>query len=177
MEGVVGQVGGVKDTGPDPLEEREYREYAITAALGAMTEARAEAAPWPENVGTPEYLREAGLAAFVELGELMNELPWKPWKKYPETMSNEIRANVLAEWADVEVFLTLLRRYLAEAHGFRAEDFARAYLAKLDVVAKRSRGEVQGYGPENSGSCAFLEQYAGPCPKHGSANPSGSQRI
>lgn len=138
---------------PDSGERQEYYEYAITAALEAMTAARGEVCPWPGNVATPEYLREAGLGAFVELGELINCLPWKPWRQYPEVMSREDRADALREWADVEVFLTLIRRHLAVAHGFEARDFARAYLSKLLEVGARARGEVPGREPP-IGSCS-----------------------
>lgn len=50
-----------------------------------------------------EYIRNLTLAAHVELTEFLNELPWKPWKEYPDNFTDTEAAS--EELADVFIFL------------------------------------------------------------------------
>lgn len=50
-----------------------------------------------------EVMRQYVLALSVEQTELLDELPWKPWKNYPEVTID--RDKMIAEWVDCLVFL------------------------------------------------------------------------
>jgi dimeric dUTPase (all-alpha-NTP-PPase superfamily) len=49
-----------------------------------------------------DVMREAVLAAFVELGELLQCVNWKPWRKRTFIVD---RAKVAEEWADLLHFV------------------------------------------------------------------------
>lgn len=72
------------------------------------------------------------LALMVEAGELVQTLPWKPWKK-----GDINKAKTLDELADVLIFAGDLSLCL----GFTAEDIEDAIEAKINRVVKR-----QNYG-------------------------------
>lgn len=50
-----------------------------------------------------EVIRQYVLALNVEQVELLNELPWKPWKNYPHILIDYDK--VTEEWVDCLVFL------------------------------------------------------------------------
>lgn len=72
------------------------------------------------------------LALMVEAGELVQTLPWKPWKK-----GDVENARTLDELADVLIFAGDLCLCL----GFTAEDIEKAVLAKTNKILLR-----QNYG-------------------------------
>jgi len=151
----------------DPFEDRAYQEYTLIAALEMMTHVRDRVTrPLPVDYTSKAYLMETALGAFVEMGELVNCTQWKPWREYPTKKLNpEQRADLLSEWADVELFLTAFRRCLFEQHGVTAEDFAQAYLDKAEEVRQRFLGEVEGREPPKSDGSAgkSIEAMNRPC--------------
>jgi hypothetical protein len=51
------------------------------------------------------YVREQTLAAFVELGEFIQNLSWKPWAKDPRLPTGLERADAIEELVDVLHFV------------------------------------------------------------------------
>ena len=51
------------------------------------------------------FMRNYVLALHVEQAELLQELPWKPWRYATSDMSDVNRDNVIKEWTDCLVFL------------------------------------------------------------------------
>lgn len=72
------------------------------------------------------------LALMVEAGELVQTLPWKPWKK-----GDVNKAKTLDELADVLIFAGDMSLCL----GFTAEDIEAAIHTKINKVSQR-----QNYG-------------------------------
>jgi len=96
--------------------------------------------PDPGVDPTPDQLRTYFLALNVELGELLQELNWKPWKE-----SKAInKARVVDEFADVLAFTGILLVYL-DRLGITTEDLAAGYAAKTSVNIQRLTGQVDGY--------------------------------
>ena len=75
------------------------------------------------------------LAGITEFTELLQELPWKPWKKKSPGAD---RAKVLEEYVDVFHFWLLLGNEL----GFTPEEVEAAFLAK---DAKNWKRQQDGY--------------------------------
>jgi NTP pyrophosphatase (non-canonical NTP hydrolase) len=98
------------------------------------------------NGGPPRPTRHAlaqyAFALVTEVGELMQLLNWKPWKKDRPTN----KAEVLDELADVWAFTLLLTNLVMDAVDASAEDVEAAYLKKTQVNLIRARGEVPDYG-------------------------------
>lgn len=99
--------------------------------------------------------RTAALGFFVELGELVNEAKWKPWRDYG-TANNEEIARILDEAADVLHFLPWLFRNLEARFGITAGDLAEAFVRKHEVNIRRFRGEVEGREPPPNACCASM---------------------
>lgn len=78
-------------------------------------------------------VRLLALALVVEMGELMQKLNWKPWKRTSMIVS---QAEVKDELADVMHFYVELCVVL----GFSAGDMYRAYMDKADVNENRQQG-------------------------------------
>lgn len=55
------------------------------------------------NVKDIQFLRNMALATIIEIGEVINESPWKPWK--PEDYKDVDFEKVLGELADVQIFV------------------------------------------------------------------------
>ncbi len=77
---------------------------------------------------TIDDIRTMTLAAMVELGEMIQELNWKPWKHG----TNNI-ANAREELIDVFHFVLELAIML----GMDSDEFADTYFKKMDVNHKR----------------------------------------
>lgn len=54
-----------------------------------------------EQIGSMEFMRLHTLALQVEIGEALQELPWKPWKKNQKLNSHAFKK----ELADCQIFL------------------------------------------------------------------------
>lgn len=68
-----------------------------------------------------ERLRQIGLALFVEVGELVDSLPWKPWRAHRD--QQYLKDNALREIVDIVFFLVAM----CELLDFTAEDFIEKY--------------------------------------------------
>jgi hypothetical protein len=90
--------------------------------------------------------RTAALGAFVDLGELVNECQWKPWRSYGP-ITDEEKAKVLKEYGDVLHFLAWMTNNLASRFGFSVDDFARGFVEVHEENVRRFRGEVPGREP------------------------------
>lgn len=84
-----------------------------------------------------DTLRTYVLAIFVELGEFLQELDWKPWK----TKADVDKEKVAAEFADILAFLGVLLVQLQEGLGIDASDLAIAYKNKSVVNVERFLGQ------------------------------------
>lgn len=95
----------------------------------------------PAGAITPQHILTYGFALIHEVGELMDELAWKPWK--PRGAIN--RERVADEFADVLAFLGLITIYVCRLTGLEPIDLARAYLRKSQVNINRFTGLVDEY--------------------------------
>lgn len=85
------------------------------------------------DVKTQEFRNIMALAAFVELGEMMQETPFKPWKKNASLKLNEARVELI----DLQHFVI----NLALSLGMTADDFYNIYLIKNGVNhARQDKG-------------------------------------
>ena len=80
-------------------------------------------------------LRVIILAGITEYTELLQELPWKPWRKKAPLAD---RSKVLEEYVDIFHFWLLLGNEL----GFTPEEVEAAFLAK---DAKNYKRQEDGY--------------------------------
>ena len=73
------------------------------------------------------------LAAFVELGEYLQDLTWKPWAKSPRKPDPAERERAIEEMVDVLHFVgdALI------ALGVSDEDLSLAYQKKMDINRQR----------------------------------------
>ena len=91
--------------------------------------------------GSPESLGVYALALLVEIGELLQELNWKPWKE-----GREVNTQAVAEeMSDVLAFVGVLLDNLMVQSGLTLADIAAAYARKTDINLQRAGGEVAGY--------------------------------
>lgn len=133
--------------GPDP--ELEALE-ALSDGLGVMASIQSVVSPeltpglFADDGGlTKEGVAVVAAALQVELGEFINELDWKPWKKHSVD-----REAVVEEFADIMAFLGLLMLHLEARYGIAVEDLADAYLTKSVKNVDRANGRSgeEGYG-------------------------------
>ena len=93
-----------------------------------------------------DFIR-ASLGMFVELGELVNECRWKPWRRYEGEPTDLERAKVLKEFGDVLHMLAWTLNNLRERFDIGPAEIAAAFIhSHLENVA-RFRGEVPGREP------------------------------
>lgn len=80
-------------------------------------------------------VKENVLAAIVELTEVLDEVPWKPWKKFDPMQGDQIdREALLTEMCDVLQFWA----NMVNAMGFTAENVAVALSAKWSENYRRT---------------------------------------
>lgn len=85
-----------------PTSKTDYfRMYAGLKALGALQTPILEQLGY-DNVET-ETLSRYGLGLSIEVGEFLNETPWKAWKTRTGAPMN--RERVLEEFADMMLFI------------------------------------------------------------------------
>ena len=89
---------------------------------------------------TPAQIASYSLALIREVGELADELGWKPWKEQPERDLERIAD----EMADVLAFVGLLLIYVEHA-GVSPTDLAQAYRSKSMRNIARFFGKEDGY--------------------------------
>jgi dimeric dUTPase (all-alpha-NTP-PPase superfamily) len=126
--------------------------YMILGGLEALIAIQAEGAKnLPDDLHPLDQadFRTAALGMFVELGELVNEAQWKPWRSYKEPTIAE-RQRVLKELADVLHFLPWMIRNLGTRFSFRAQDVAQAFLEVHEENVARFTGRVPGREPPES---------------------------
>ena len=92
--------------------------------------------PWG-RVPTKDAIRSYVLALFVELGEFVQELDWKPWKNGKKID----KERVADEFADILAFLGVILVHL-EALGIDEADLAKAYRMKSVTNLRRFLGEL-----------------------------------
>jgi NTP pyrophosphatase (non-canonical NTP hydrolase) len=130
--------------GMDTLKEKIYDVYGGLKALmviqnqvsGMVIGAIPPIGQTPTKAQVTTYF----LAMMVEVGELVQELNWKPWK---ETFEPDPK-KVADEFADILAFLGLILVYL-RAHGITPFDLADAYETKTRTNIDRFSGKVAGY--------------------------------
>lgn len=123
--------------------------FKIIEGLEALMVVQAEGASnLPPNLRpyNQEDFRTAALGMFVELGELINECHWKPWRHYDSPTSAE-RQRVLKELGDVLHFLPWMLHNLATRFNIGPGDVAMAFLEVHRDNIQRFRGEVAGREP------------------------------
>jgi len=87
------------------------------------------------------YVRDNVLAATVELGEFIQELPWKPWKDgqgRPAGLSREAAVyelvDVLKFWLNLVTALRISSDELEHAFGAKHEINAQRQAARAELV-------------------------------------------
>lgn len=122
----------------------------LSDGLGVMVSIQSVVSPelTPDLfVGDGELSKEGvavvAAALQVELGEFINELDWKPWKKHSVN-----REAVVEEFADIMAFLGLLMLHLEARYDITVKDLADAYLTKSVKNVDRANGRSgeKGYG-------------------------------
>lgn len=121
----------------------------ITEGFIALTDHQQEGARHlPEHLWAydqEDFIR-AALGCFVELGELVNESQWKPWRSYGEPTEDE-RNKVIKEFGDVLHMLAWMLNNLRERFEIGPVDIAAGFMAAhLENIA-RFRGQVPGREP------------------------------
>lgn len=94
-----------------------------------------EIMPWPKRVAV---LRDYVTALHVEQAELLDELPWKPWKTYEDNCYANLPSKAVDEWMDCFVFLIDQALCLQ----LNAEDIERSYER---TMAKNYERVASGY--------------------------------
>ena len=84
-----------------------------------------------------DVLRTYVLALMVEVGEFVQTLQWKPWRK---THVVEDRSATLSEFADILAFIGVLLTIL-NARGFSVDEIVKEYTAKEHINFKRFMDE------------------------------------
>lgn len=81
-----------------------------------------------------EYIRIQTLAAFVELGEFIQKLPWKPWRKnrLPD-LEGPSRDEIIEELVDVLHFIA----NDLYALGVSDEELSEMYQKKMNINRSR----------------------------------------
>jgi hypothetical protein len=116
------------------LKTLYYIQQTVSGLVpGALPEAN-------ETHASPDQIRTYFLALQVEWAELLQELPWKPWKnfKHPDL------SKTSDEFADVLAFLGVAL-ILLDSFGMSPLILARAYLHKTEVNIERLTGRTSGY--------------------------------
>lgn len=119
------------------------------ASLLYVQECGARLLPASFQILNDEDFRTAALALIVEIGELVNESRWKPWRNYSSEVSSEERERVLDEFADVLHMLAWMMRNAAVRFDFTTEDVTETYLAKARENRARFSGQVVGREPRS----------------------------
>ena len=102
--------------------------------------------PTDTRVTDQENFRTAALAMFVELGELVNECQWKPWRDYRRPTDSE-KQKILKEMADVLHMWAWMANALEDRFGLDGAHFAAAFIEVAAENRRRFRGEVPGREP------------------------------
>lgn len=96
--------------------------------------------------GAIEKIRINMLSMFVELGELINTMEWKPWKKGHITDTQRVEE----ELADVLAFLgNILSAIQAAYPTISINTIVTQYLKTCENNIKRFQGQVDQYGIED----------------------------
>lgn len=83
------------------------------------------------NVKDIQFLRNMALATIIEISEVINESPWKPWK--PENYKEVDFEKVLGELADVQIFVfNMLLHY-----GVNMDQLSKAISIKQQININR----------------------------------------
>ena len=115
-------------------------------ALARLQRTGAENLPeYFRNLNQQDF-RNAALGCFVELGELVNEAQWKPWRQYSAPTPAE-RQKVVKEYADVLHFIAWMTRNLCSRFDLTAYTLARGFVAVHRENVARFKGQVPGREP------------------------------
>ena len=126
-----------------PVEHRVF-QYKLNQGLSLLdlVQSHVSGPLLRDKDKTQEYMRTYCLALFVELGEFVNELAWKPWK--PDKKVDT--AKVKDEFADMLAFLGVILVLLKQLHPeLTTTALATAYLHKSRLNIARFIGTVEGY--------------------------------
>lgn len=121
----------------------------ITQGLSVLMERQKDGASHlPEHLRPYDQadFRSAALGAFVELGELVNECQWKPWRQYgPPTDAEKMKVH--KEFGDLLHMLAWMLNNLRTRFDIGPDDIALGFMnAHLENVA-RFKGLVPGREP------------------------------
>lgn len=130
----------------DPVQSWVLR-HELHQGLGMLWEMQtAVSAPLLRGAVTKSeviaHLRTYTLALFIEVGEFVNELAWKPWKpNKPVDL-----ARVLDEFADILAFIGVIMVLLIRLYpSISTQTIADAYITKTQANIARFVGNVDGY--------------------------------
>ena len=90
-----------------------------------------------------DFVMFNAVAAIVEIAELLNELPWKPWSKKRGRPAQGGRDQAVVEWIDAMHFMGNLGLALRVTKGELNEKYA----AKSEVNLQRQRERYGGRVP------------------------------
>jgi hypothetical protein len=133
--------------GLTPAQEEDLKR--ITEGFIALTDHQQEGARnLPQHLWAydqEDFIR-ASLGMFVELGELVNESQWKPWRSYSPPTEDE-RNKVIKEFGDVLHMLSWMLNNLRERFEIGPVDIAAGFMAAHLENIERFRGNVPGREP------------------------------
>lgn len=117
------------------LEAEEHDFYHIYRGLLSLGERQR---PMLEHLGfydtSTETLSRYGLALIIEVGEFLNETPWKKWKRDPAKPADLER--MLDEFVDMLSFIGSWINFM-RLMGIEPHNIAHAYREKLKANNKR----------------------------------------
>lgn len=118
------------------VDELVYQQHRLVwAGLESIAQLQK---PILEELGyydtSTETLSRYGLALIIEVGEFLNETPWKAWKKGGSKSPNLQR--ITEEFVDMLSFVGHWINFM-NLLGISTEDISRAYQEKLEENNKR----------------------------------------
>lgn len=120
------------------LHETKYSPLTL-AEMGELIKNYHDTLTWPvhSKENQMENARNIGLALIVEAQEVLQALPWKPWK--PEGYKNPDLDNLVEELADLLFFMGSM----LEIFGLSWSQLEEAFLKKLEEnQRRRNAGET-----------------------------------
>lgn len=107
--------------------QAQQRAMGYTDFIEASTECRLK------------YIRDISLSIVVEVGEFLDEVPYKPWKRIEDQPFNEVPAAL--EICDIIVFAIVL--YVSLNPSISLEEAMEQTLAKIDNRIKTGYGQKE----------------------------------
>ncbi len=131
--GPKGPDGGEWNTGPTHAYPTLFANWLSETKLLQVQAYKKDPGDAGDVLAWLTYIREQSLAAFVELGEFISTLKWKPWAAEPRTPTDEEREDAVEEMVDV---LHFVANDLV-ALGVTDSELNRAYIRKMQKNRER----------------------------------------